>query len=300
MAVIEEVMASEISQIAGATVQDARLGTFIGQLLLDAGKLAPPDIHRILQAQRQHGVRFGDAARLLGLVSESDVQLALSQQFQYAYSHTAEPELSGELFSMYQPFSVQAEALRALRTQLLLRWFHGDKSKSLAVISARSGAGCSTVAANLAVVFAQLGERTLLIDANLRAPRLHRLFGLRVDKGLSTVLAGRDALPSVLSTIRSLPNLSVLRSGPTPPNPQELLSRASFSIMMDLAATTHDVLIVDTPSALDFADAQLIAARAGACLVVARRNRTRLDDMRRIKVTLSPTGTAILGTVING
>jgi protein-tyrosine kinase len=300
MAVEEEVMASELSQISGATVQDDRPSMFIGQLLIDAGKLAPPDINRILQAQRQHAVRFGDAARLLGLVSESDVQQALSQQFQFAYSHTAEPELSGELLSMYQPFSVQAEALRALRTRLLLCWFQDEINKSLAVISPRSGEGCSTIAANLAVAFAQLGERTLLIDANLRTPRLHRLFGLHVDKGLSTVLAGRDALFSVLNTIRSLPSLSVLGAGPTPPNPQELLSRATFSSMMDRAAATHDVVIIDSPSALDFADAQIIAARAGACLVVARRHRTRLSDMHRIKVELRPTGAAMLGTVING
>jgi protein-tyrosine kinase len=300
MAAVEEVITSELSRIASVTQADAPPpGMFIGQLLLHAGKLEPHDIERILLTQRQGAVRFGDAARSLGLVSEADIQHALSRQFQYAYSHTADPELSTELLSMYQPFSVQAEALRALRTQLLLRWFQEQNNKSLAVLSARRGEGCTTIAANLAVVFAQLGERTLLIDANLRQPRLHRLFGLRSDTGLSSLLAGRDSLAAVLTTIRSLPNLSILGSGPTPPNPQELLSRASFSGLMDRAAATHDVVIIDAPAVLNCADAQLVAARAGGCLIVTRRHQTRLEDMGRLKMALRPTGAVLLGTVIN-
>jgi protein-tyrosine kinase len=289
-----------VEKIASVDVGDVPLSErFIGQLLLDAGKIAPHDINRILSTQRQHAVRFGDAARLLGLVNEADVQHALSRQFQYSYSHSGDSELSAELLSMRQPFSVQAEALRGLRTQLLLRWFQQERDKALAIVSARGGEGCTTIAANLAVAFAQLGERTLLIDANLRRPRLHCLFGLKMDAGLSTVLAGRATFPAALNTIAALPNLSVLCSGPIPPNPQELLSRASFSIMMERASATHDIVIIDAPGALDYGDAQIIAARAGGCLIITRRHHTRLADIDRIKVALRPTGAALLGMVIN-
>jgi chain length determinant protein tyrosine kinase EpsG len=251
----------------------------IGQLLLDAGKIGRHHITEILLAQRHQALRFGDAARFLGLVSEADVQHALSRQFQYSYSRIGESDLSAELFTMYQPFSLQAEALRALRTQLILRWFQ-DRSKALAVVSARGGDGCSTIAANLAVVFAQLGERTLLIDANLRRPRLHTLFSVKPDAGLSGVLAGRGYFQEVLKSVASLDNLSILCAGPTPPNPQELLSRVRFSYIMEAASAAYDVVIVDAPGVLEYADAQIIAARAGGCLIVTRRHHTRVADVR--------------------
>ena len=299
MAVAEAFVTPEQDELVSASAGNVPAADkFIGQLLLDAGKINRQDITQILTTQRQQALRFGDAARFLGLVSEADVQHALSRQFQYTYSRSGESDLSAELFTMYQPFSVQAEALRALRTQLLLRWFQ-DSNKTLAVVSARGGDGCSTIAANLAVVFAQLGERTLLIDANLRRPRLHALFGVTPEAGLSSVLAERGSFQAALIPVAPLANLSIMCAGPTPPNPQELLSRANFSIIMEEAAATNDTVIVDAPGVLEFGDAQIIAARAGGCLIVTRRHRTRIADVEQAKATLRPTGAALLGTVIN-
>ena len=113
---------------------------------------------------------------------------------------------SEELVAAYQPFSQQVEALRALRSQLMMRWFN-ETNKSLAVVTANAGEGGSYLASNLAVMFSQLGERTLLIDANMRNPRQHIIFNLKENRGLSDILAGRAGLD--LSLIHILPCFSV-------------------------------------------------------------------------------------------
>jgi protein-tyrosine kinase len=272
------------------------LDMHIGQLLLRAGKLTESDIKRIVTMQSTREVRFGDAAMGLGMVDRRDIQHALSLQFAYPYVRAGESALSGELIAAYQPFSLQAEALRKLRTQLSMRWF--GSHRTLAVVSAREGEGASAIAANLAIVFAQVGERTLLIDANFRTPRQHQLFGLRTETGLSTVLAERMPFADALSPIDLFDNLSVLCTGPIPPNPQELLQRVSFSYLMKTAPEGYDVIIVDTPPLLDYADAQTIVARTGGCLLAMRRHATKVADVEQARSLLVPTSATLLGTVI--
>ena len=293
MAVVEHEITDHSRRFRKVTAGD----THIGQLLLRAGKLTEGDIIRIVTEQHQRGTRFGDAAIRLGLVSDLDIQDALARQYQYPYSRPGESALSAALIAAHQPFGVQAEALRALRTQLMLRWFN-DRSKVLAVVSPRSGAGSSILAANLAVVFAQLGERTLLIDANLRHPSQHELFGLKPQVGLAGVLAGRGQFKEASELIAPFANLSVIGAGPKVPNPQELLGRTTFSYVMETAPAAFDVVIVDTPPVLDYADAQLIAARAGGCLIVTRRHKTSVVDVKQAESQLAQTGAILLGTVI--
>src|SRR5690606_4220829 len=99
----------------------------IGQILLDSGKLKPSDAERVLRLQKEKGIRFGDACLQLRLVTQQDIDSALSQQFEYPYVRPGEADLSPELIAAYHPFSEQVEALRALRTQLLLRWFSPER-----------------------------------------------------------------------------------------------------------------------------------------------------------------------------
>jgi protein-tyrosine kinase len=293
MAVVEHEITDHTRRFRNVTAGD----THIGQLLLRAGKLTESDIIRVVTEQHQRELRFGDAAVHLGLVSDLDIQDALARQYQYPYSRSGESALSAALIAAHQPFGVQAEALRALRTQLVLRWFK-DRSKVLAIVSARTGAGNSILAANLAVVFAQLGERTLLIDANFRHPTQHELFGLKGDLGLATVLAGRSPFKEAAEVIVPFANLSVLCAGPKAPNPQELLGRTMFSYVIETAPAAYDVVIVDSPPVLEYADAQLIAARAGGCLVVTRRHRTTVADVRQVEAQMAHTGAILLGTAI--
>ena len=156
----------------------------IGDLLVKSGKITRAQAEKILQLQQQEGLRFGEAAKASALISEEDIQQVLSQQFDFSFITDKNSKLSHELIAAYDPFSQQAEMLRTIRSHLELRWFSGEK-KTLAIVSATNGDGRSYLAANLAIVFSQLGERTLLIDSDLRQPRQHKLFNLNNAQGLS-------------------------------------------------------------------------------------------------------------------
>lgn len=271
----------------------------IGSILLDSGRLSPEDAERVLRLQKEEGLRFGAAGVRLGLLTEDDIRQALSHQFDYPYLSREDTALHEELAAAYEPFSPSVENLRALRSQLMLRWFDGDTArKALAVISVDSEDGRSYLAANLAIVFSQLGERTLIIDADLRKPRQHQLFKLQDGPGLSTVLAERSSLDAI-SNVPALVGLSVLQAGPIPPNPQELLGRSTFTDMLTVAAMDYDVIIIDTPPAARYADAQTIAVRAGAALLVARKNKSSLPGLNQLNQNLQQFGATVVGSVLN-
>ena len=274
----------------------------LGAILIDAGQLKAEDAERVLQYQKQHNLRFGEAAVRLGLISESDIQYALSRQFAYAYLRKTPGEtrpLSDELVAAYQPFSSSVEQLRAIRSQLMLRWFDkADERQVLTVIGAERSEGRSYLAANLAIVFSQLGERTLLVDADMRTPRQHFLFFLENQIGFSTLLAGRSREEAIVR-IPDLAGLSVLPAGPTPPNPLELLNRLNFDEFMIQVKTAYDVIIVDTPALCIGEDAAMIAVRTGAALAVARGGATRVDAFTDLVQGLMDAGVVVVGSVLN-
>ncbi len=274
---------------------DARLG----ELLQHDGTLTEQDVRDIMAAQRLFGERFGDVASRLGLAKEQDVQHALARQAEFPMALPGESTLSPELVTAYQPASARAEALRTLRSELHLRWF-GKGNRALAIIEARPGDGGAMLAANLAVAFAQLGERTLLIDANLRAPSQQDLFGLKSDAGLTAFIRGRENLDTAAVKVPGFNCLSVMFAGALPPNPQELLGHVSFAYLMETATSKFGVVIVDTPPMLQCADAQLIAARTGGAVLTTKRHLTRLTDVVRIKSQLEAAGVTLLGAVVDG
>jgi receptor protein-tyrosine kinase len=283
----------------GSTPRAART---LGAILIDGGQLLPEDAERVLQYQKQHNLRFGEAAVRLGLISEADIQFALSRQFAYAYLRKTPGEarpLSDELVAAYQPFSPRVEQLRAIRSQLMLRWFdRAEERQVLTVVGAERGEGRSYLAANLAIVFSQLGERTLLVDADMREPRQHYMFLLENQIGLSTLLAGRSREEAIVR-IPDLAGLSVLPSGPTPPNPLELLNRLNFDEFMIQVKGAYDVIIVDTPAMASGEDAAMIAVRTGAALAVARAGSTSVASFTDLVQGLMDAGVAVVGSVLN-
>lgn len=281
-----------------APVPDARAEQTIGKLLLDAGKLTPQNAEQVLRLQKTEGLRFGDAAIKLGLIDESDLRQALARQFEYPYLLSVEGGFSQELVAAYQPFGAQVELLRALRSQLMLRWFAAGR-KTLAIAGANAGEGASYLAANLAVVFSQLGERTLLIDADLRKPRQHTIFNLGNRPGLSDMLVGRASHAVAVSRISNFVDLSVLTAGAVPPNPAELLSRAALPILLGDFAESYDVILIDTPPAGMNADALTIAVKAAGAMMVIRQNHTRLDVAATHGARLRAAGVELVGTVLN-
>lgn len=268
----------------------------VGKILLDAGKITPEDIERILRLQKQRGLRFGEAALKLKLVTKEDIQFALAAQFEYPYLRKGEGNFSKELIAAYQPFSTKVESLRGLRSQLLLRWIDPDR-KILAIISPNRGEGRSYLAANLAVVFGQLGENTLLIDADLRTPRQHAIFNLPNRSGLSALLSGR-AGPEVIERLPSLGSLSVLPAGAIPPNPLELISGAEFSHMLREVSEQFDVIIIDTPAGQFNTDAQTISAR-GMSLMVIHQDYTLMKQAKSFLDKINGTNGQVIGTVLS-
>lgn len=273
-------------------------GRSMGEILIEYGRLSNGNCEKILTYQRENSVRFGEAGRALGLLTEDDIRFALSVQFHYSYVPSGS-SLSHELIAAYQPDSPAVEQLRVLRSQLMLRWFsNASENKGLAVVSAGPGDGRSYISANLAVVFSQLGERTLLIDADMRLPRQHKIFSLGRRAGLSDILVGRAGLEAIVN-IDTLPNLSVLAAGATPPNPQELLGRQSFSKLLLSLGTDYDVMIIDTPAADMCADAYTVAVRTGAALVVARQNKSSVAQLSSFTHGLREFGVNLIGSVLN-
>jgi protein-tyrosine kinase len=271
----------------------------IGAILVEEGKLTAAEVERVLERQHREKIRFGEAAVRLGYVSEDDVRFALALQYDMPHFTPAAEGPSRELVAAFAPFHPRTEEFRALRTQLMIRWYNVETNrKSLVIASPEPGEGRSYVAANLAIAFSQLGARTLLVDADMRNARQHRIFGLPETQGLSTLLAARSDHKSTYP-VPGMNRLSVLPAGPLPPNPQELLSRPVFGALMKDLQAAYDVMIIDTPPTRHFADTQGIVFRAGDALVVTRKNHTSVANTQKTIRELAATGARVVGTVVN-
>jgi chain length determinant protein tyrosine kinase EpsG len=270
----------------------------LGEIFRETRNLTAEQIEQILAHQRQHGVLFGEAAVALRLVESNDVLWALSRQFHYPYAQAGRKQFNPELITATTPFSDVSETFRSIRSQLVRRLAQVSERRALAIVSADEGDGKTFVAANLAIAFSQLGRRTLLIDADMRAPRMHQVFGIDNSGGLSNILSGRMSA-RVLAPVTDLPSLFVLPVGTLPPNPLELLESPAFGLLIRELLGKFDHVIVDTPSALSGADAGVIAARSGAFLAVARQGRTRMESMLELVRSLQDSTTEPAGFVLN-
>lgn len=277
-------------------VHNIRAEANMGKLLQEAGKLKPQDMARVLKLQQEQNLRFGEAALKLGLVTEADIQQALAHQFEYPTISAADARLSPELTAAIKPFSREAEALRSVRAELMLRWFRNGR-KTLAVGSATANEGASYLVANLAVLFAQMGRKVLLIDANMRHPYQHTVFSLANNAGLSEVLAERVSSVQVRS-VKAFPTLSILTAGTSPPNPAELLARPTFDSLLSTLEASYDFILIDVPPSQLSSDFQQIAARAGGVLIATRRNISRFAPLTELKEKINFTGAQVVGAVV--
>lgn len=271
----------------------------IGDIIRDTKNLSPEQVELVLEYQRQHNVKFGEACVELGLARRQDVIWALSQQFHYPYAGGMQGRLSNELTVANDPFSPDAETFRDLRSQLISNLAApGEPKRALAILSNDVGDGKSYFAANLAVAFSQLGSRTLLIDADLRTPRQHAIFNVEGNNGLSGVLSGRQET-NVIRPSDYLPTLYLLPVGTTPPNPLELVQRPVFEALLGELLGKFDYVIVDTPAVAHGADAGVIAAKCGASLAIARKNVSRHDQLKKLVQKLSRKPSKFFGVVLN-
>ncbi|MBQ1783103.1 MAG: chain length determinant protein tyrosine kinase EpsG [Gammaproteobacteria bacterium] len=268
----------------------------IGAILVASGRLTDAQVKTIVKFQQDKGLRFGDAALRLKLMNQGDIDFALSRQFDYPYLTAESSAVDSRVIAAYNPFAPGVEALRTLRNQLTLKWLdHENGGKTLAVVSPDKGDGRSWLVANLAVLFSQLGERTLVIDAALRGPQQHQLFGLSNERGLSSLLAGHSS--DIIQKVPDLLGLSVITAGVVPPNPQELLARPNFSTLLANVSSHFDVVLIDT-SCGETADAELIAARAKGVVMAVRRNVSKVKSVGNYAKRLESVGATLLGAVL--
>ncbi|HCS64038.1 MAG TPA: chain-length determining protein [Cellvibrio sp.] len=283
------------SQPTGAT----QSSTQMGPMLVAMGKLSQKDLSLILAMQKREGLRFGEAALKLGVAKQEDINAILAEQFAYTQTPAVSSKLDHRLNALFQPDSPQAEALRSLRSELMLRYFNPQPHGSLALVSAEDAEGSALATADLAVCFAQLGLRTLLVDTNLRAPQLNRLFHLPEHApGLSDWLADRSVVaPTNIDAVRSL---WLLPAGTRAPNPQELLSGRHYQERLRALANQFDVTLISTAPMDSNRDAQIVAAQSGAALLLARQHQTRTQALEIICSRLRDLGVRLLGAALLG
>jgi receptor protein-tyrosine kinase len=203
----------------------------------------------------------------------------------------------GELLTLDSQ-SHAAEAYRALRTGILFSGIEHDL-KDLVITSAEQGEGKSRTAANLAVVLAQAGHRTLLIDADFRRPTQHRIFARIRNIGLSNLILQDADEAQTVTAVESVPNLWLLTSGPTPPNPSELLGSGRMRELVGQMRGHFSYLVIDTPPVNAVTDAAIIASSASATILVIDQGHTTFPAVGRAKRMLDRVGAHTVGAVMN-
>lgn len=268
--------------------------------------------------QRLH-IRFAEAALQSGAVSQSELDEALLwvdqrpakagrgliEEVLKRTARKRDPilwerdqlEPSRQLILAHQPDHRHSETVRSLRTELLLRCKGQRGSGMMAMLSPCEGEGRSTLAAELAIAFAQLDRRTLLVDADMRRPSQHHFFGTDNDIGLAQALT--DGGPQHYHGINGLPHMALMTAGDLPRNPLELLSGRIFERAMTEWRRNFEFVILDTPATTRFSDALAVAATAGNVLLLGRAEATRFTDLTEISRHLASTRSRILGAVIN-
>ncbi|WNQ10833.1 CpsD/CapB family tyrosine-protein kinase [Paenibacillus aurantius] len=207
------------------------------------------------------------------------------------------PTINRPIIMDVNPHSPIAEAYRTLRTNIEFSAVD-EEIRVIMINSAQPGEGKSTTAANLAAAYALSGKKVLLIDADLRKPTVHHIFGLSNRFGVTNLLTTpADFKEAVRET--HVDNLHVLTSGPTPPNPSELLGSKKMENLVHALKEAFDVLIIDTPPTLAVTDAQIVAALCDGVLLVLESGRIKREIARKAKANLEHVNARILGIVLN-
>ena len=203
----------------------------------------------------------------------------------------------GELVTL-DAQSHASEAFRALRTSLLFSTID-QELKEIVVTSAEVGEGKSRTAANLAIVLAEAGHKTLLVDADFRRPSQHVIFGKIRNVGLSNLIVQDTPENEAITAVEAVPNLWLLTSGPTPPNPSELLGSGRMRELMSKLRGYFTYVVVDTPPVNAVTDASILAAAASATVLVVEQGRTTFPALKHAKAMLDRVGARTLGAVMN-
>jgi len=274
---------------------------------------------RIDEAMRTHGLGFGDAAIQLGLITPEELaeaveearqlppkspdgivegaihRMSLNRGLPVKYIGMVKPGPS--LMMIREPDNAYSEKIRSLRTELLLLNGASRSGNLTVILSPCQGEGRTQLCAELAIAFSQLGQRTLLVDADLRRPRVHALFESDNTVGLGPALATGGVLQHL--GVEKLPHLSLLTAGPSVPNPLELLTNGHFQRQMSDWRKKYSMIIIDTPPITEFADGLATASFADQVVIVGRSGSTPHQNMKEMLRRMGGTQSRIVGAVIN-
>ena len=269
----------------------------LGRLLVDEGHISNDDVPRIEEYAGKKSLDFGEAALALRLIKKPTLERAVAKQFDYPILDRKATGYSKELVAAFDPFSRKGEVIRKLRAKLLTHWHH-SKQRTLAVVGPTDKRSVSWVAANLAIACSQLGQKCLLIDANLKNPVLGDWFKASPQDGLSSVLVRLTSFDAVHKHLPAFRDLYLLPAGTLPPNPTEVLARRELHSLVSYVRNKFDVTIVDTSPFMSESGADTVASACGNALLVVERNRTQFADTKQTIQSLSGSGASIVGSVL--
>ncbi|MBC7506615.1 MAG: AAA family ATPase [Sandarakinorhabdus sp.] len=272
----------------------------IRDVLLRLGYLTEDQTQRVVVYQAEKGLDFDQAARELGFINDDDLDRARDLLINsLALQSANRRSVSDELVVINEPTSQRAEALRMLRTQIMAQHIKVGR-RGIVVVAPVEGVGCTFMAANLAAALSQVGVKTLLVDCNMRSPRVDQVFGLDPNSpGLSSFLSLQVARPERVVHANVLPNLSVITAGPPVLLPQELLSSNRFRDGVNTLLREFDMVIFDTPPANTSADALTVGGVVGYAMMVVRRDHSYFKDVTTLVNQLQSTRCSIIGSVLN-
>jgi chain length determinant protein tyrosine kinase EpsG len=291
---MEDIMAP----VADHRTTDFKAGkdTRIGALLVAWGRLLETNVDAILARQEAGGGTFGEIARTMGLIAESDVEAVLQHQAVHRPVGVHNVVWPRELIAARPSAETDVEVFRALRLQLLKRWFSLGHS-SLAFVSPDPDVGLSFFVANLALVFAHAHQSTLLIDANLRMPSQHTIFKIDDAIGLADVLSS-GKIVECAPRHTAFRDLSLLVAGNPPADPYELLSSNAFSTLAGRLSARFNITLIDLSPFKAGAEALAVAAEVGGAVLVTRRHQSRVADVVAIETALRSVGSQLVGSVL--
>jgi len=208
------------------------------------------------------------------------------------------PEVRKLLLTHYAPRSTISEAYRALRTNL--QYFNTDKPiKSLLITSTLPKEGKSTIVSNLGITLSQRGLKTILVDADLRKPMIHKLFNVKMEPGITDWIINPKLKMEDVIRKTSIENLYVITSGNTPPNPTELLESKKMRDILDILKDDFDFILFDSPPIMVVTDAVVVSRMTDAVVLVVETRRTRKDTIKETKEIIENVGGKLLGAVLN-